>query len=223
MYINIICFKYSMPLLYQFIFTAQKLKKKGTKNKFKISTTFYCATEFNFAALRFSGFFSIIIVRLLFYNLILVFNKLDHFTMIISFKMLVFRALLIYFLFYLIHLPEGDWTYVSKWNEREQENNQLLIRKLVFCHREISLRCMSFVEVGFSSLLIFSPHPFKMATTMPPGCILIEPSQSLAEICLLHMKINSEHFFLDYRRIWHKGCNSKGKRQHKRERIETGR
>ena len=136
--------------------------------------------------------------------------------------MLVFWTLLICFLSYLIHLPAGNWTCVSekKWNEKEQSNNQLLIRKLVFCHDKINLRGKFCWDRIFKFLLSI-PH-----LKLQQQCLKDWASRALpefAEICLLHTPINSECFLLNDMRLWHRGCNRKGERWHKKEGTEINR
>ena len=117
--------------------------------------------------------------------------------------------------------PAGNWTCVSekKWNEKEQSNNQLLIRKLVFCHEKINLRGNLCWDRIFKFLLSI-PH-----LKLQQQCLKDCASRALpefAEICLLHTPINSECFLLDDMRIWHRGCNRKEKGDTERKGLRTG-
>ena len=136
--------------------------------------------------------------------------------------MLVFWTLLICFLPYLMHLPAGNWTCISekKWNEREQSNNQLLIRKLAFCHEKINLRGKLCWDRIFKFLLSI-PH-----LKLQQQCLKDCASRALpefAEICLLYTPINSECPLLDDMRLWHRGYNRKGERWHKKKGTEINR
>ena len=115
---------------------------------------------------------------------------------------------------------ELNMRFRKKWNEKEQSNNQLLIRKLVFCHDKINLRGKFCWDRIFKFLLSI-PH-----LKLQQQCLKDWASRALpefAEICLLHTPINSECFLLNDMRLWHRGCNRKGERWHKKEGTEINR
>lgn len=108
-----------------------------------------------------------------------------------------------------IFLQGAEHMFQKKGKGKEQSNNQLLIRKLRFCHKKISVRGQHYWD-RISQLPLSSP--FKIANTMPQGCTFIEPSQSLAEMCLPHITINSVCFLLNDGRIRYKGWWERRKR-----------
>lgn len=109
--------------------------------------------------------------------------RYDHFTMSVSnFNVLLFWTLLICSLSLTlsIFLQGAKHMFQKKWKGKEQSNNQLLIRKLGFCHRKLAWEA-STAATGFSKLL-YLPH-----LKLQQPCL--KDALSLAEMCLPHMTV----------------------------------